>query len=103
MGVLTRAAKVFRTTSDIDGMVELLSSAPRLKHRVPVHFHAGTAEVETQVRLTSPSLDPVRPGERFALRLVLAEPMLLMPGDRFIIRRFSPVETIGGGVVVDNA
>jgi selenocysteine-specific elongation factor len=34
-------------------------------------------------------------------RIRLKEPVLVLPGDRFIIRRFSPVVTIGGGVVVD--
>ena len=41
------------------------------------------------------------PGERAYARLVLREPALLLPGDRFIVRMFSPVVTIGGGVVVD--
>jgi selenocysteine-specific elongation factor len=102
-GMTLAAPGVFRVTHHIDCMVELLSSTPPLKHRAPVHFHAGTAEVEAKVRLTSPSLDPAQPGGRYPLRLLLAEPILLVPGDRFIIRRFSPVETIGGGEVVDIA
>ena len=43
----------------------------------------------------------LRPGGTAYARLVLREPALLLPGDRFIIRMFSPVVTIGGGVVVD--
>ena len=43
----------------------------------------------------------LRPGSAAYARLVLREPALLLPGDRFIIRMFSPVVTIGGGVVVD--
>jgi len=41
----------------------------------------------------------LRPGETAYARLILREPALLLPGDRFIIRMFSPVVTIGGGVV----
>jgi selenocysteine-specific elongation factor len=43
----------------------------------------------------------LQPGQRCWARIVLREPALLLPGDRFIIRMFSPVVTIGGGVVVD--
>src|SRR4029079_10733499 len=71
-----------------------------LKHRAPVHFHAGTAEVEAEVRLLG-GVTILRPGQSTAARLVLREPTLLLPGDHFIIRMFSPVVTIGGGVVLD--
>jgi selenocysteine-specific elongation factor len=86
----------------IDCAFELLASAHPLKHRAPVHFHAGTAEVEAQARLLS-SLDPVKPGTRTHVRYVLRDPLLLLPGDRFIVRMFSPVVTIGGGVILDIA
>ena len=85
----------------IDCRFELLSGAQPLKHRAPIHFHAGTAETEAQVRLLE-SFDPVRPGSSARLRLRLKEPLLLLPGDRFIARMFSPVVTIGGGTVLDN-
>ena len=44
----------------------------------------------------------VGPGETAFAQLRLSEPALLLPGDRFIIRQFSPVITSGGGVVVEN-
>ena len=44
-----------------------------------------------------------RPGQTAWVQLRFAEPLLLLPGDRFILRQFSPVVTIGGGVVVDAA
>ncbi len=93
---------IFHSTQMIDCAFELLASAHPLKHRAPVHFHAGTAEVEAQARLLS-SLDPVKPGTRAHVRFVLRDPLLLLPGDRFIVRMFSPVVTIGGGVVLDIA
>ena len=47
--------------------------------------------------------EPIQPGTRRYVRIVLREPLLLLPGDRFIVRMFSPVVTIGGGVVLDIA
>lgn len=91
----------FHAIRRVDCRLTLLPSAKPLKHRAPVHFHSGTAEIEAEVRL--PSGTPVlRPGQTCYAQLVLREPALLWPGDRFIIRMFSPVVTIGGGVVVDN-
>src|SRR5208337_4184986 len=72
------------------------------KHRAPVHFHAGTAEVEAEARLLA-SLEPMKPGSRAHVRFLLQEPLLILPGDRFIVRMFSPVVTIGGGTVLDAA
>jgi selenocysteine-specific translation elongation factor len=92
----------FHVTSHIDCVFELLRSAKPLKHRAPVHFHAGTAEVEAEIRRLK-GTDPIAPGSREYVRLVLSEPLLLLPGDRFIVRMFSPVITIGGGVVLDIA
>src|SRR6185437_14643982 len=98
----------FSTTRQIDAAFYLLPSARPLKHRAPVHFHAGTAEVEAQARLLASvdknvSLDPMKPGTRAHVRFLLRDPLLLLPGDRFIVRMFSPVTTIGGGVVLDIA
>ena len=91
-----------RPTTAVDARYELLKSAPPMKHRAPVHFHAGTAEVEASVRLLEAG-ESLKPGATSALvRFLLKEPLLLVPGDRFIVRMFSPVVTIGGGVVVDN-
>jgi selenocysteine-specific elongation factor len=95
----------FTVTSQVDAVFELLPGAHPLKHRAPVHFHAGTAEVEAEARLISSKAptEPMRAGSRAHVRFVLREPLLLLPGDRFIVRRFSPVVTIGGGTVIDLA
>jgi len=89
----------FHAVRQIECRLELLPSAKPLKHRAPVHFHAGTAEIEAEVRLFGGAT--LRPGETAYARLILRKPALLLPGDRFIIRMFSPVVTIGGGVVID--
>ena len=88
-----------RTVSRLDCEVELLASAKPLKHRAPVHFHAWTAETEAEVRLLGDKT-VLEPGGRALARLELKEPVLMLPGDRFIIRQFSPVVTIGGGRVI---
>ena len=91
-GMALATPGLFHSTRAADVRLELLPSAVRLKHGAPVHFHAGTAETAAEVRLL---------GDRYA-RLLLRDPVLLWPGDRFIIRRISPVTTIGGGVVLDS-
>jgi selenocysteine-specific elongation factor len=92
---------LFRTSPAVECRFELLPSALPLKHRAPVHFHSGTAETEAEVRLLD-SLQPLQPGATARIRLLLKEPLPLMPGDRFIVRMFSPVVTIGGGVILEN-
>ena len=97
--VLSEPAR-FRAVDRVDCRLDLLRSAKPLKHRAPVHFHSGTAEIEAEVRLLDDA-QVLRPGSAAYVRLLLRQPALLLPGDRFIIRMFSPVITIGGGVVVD--
>ena len=101
-GMTLTPPDLFTPTRVIDCVFDLLHSAIPLKHRAPIHFHSGTAEVEGQVRMLR-GTDPLQPGTRGYLRVYLKEPLLLLPGDRFIARMFSPVVTIGGGVVLDNA
>jgi len=91
----------FQAVKQIDCRLHLLPSAKPLKHRAPVHFHSGTAEIEAEARLLEGTA-AMRPGSAAYVRLILRREALLLPGDGFIIRMFSPVVTIGGGVVVDS-
>jgi selenocysteine-specific elongation factor len=91
---------LFQAVRQVDCRLDLLPSAKPLKHRAPVHFHSGTAEIEAEVRLLG-GASVLAPGGSAYARLVLRDPVLLLPGDRFIVRMFSPVVTIGGGVVLD--
>ncbi len=99
-GMVLAPPGILRATQQVDAVFDLLEGAHPLKHRAPVHFHAGTAEVEAQARLLA-SLEPMKPGARAHVRFALRDPLLLLPGDRFIVRMFSPVVTIGGGIVID--
>jgi selenocysteine-specific elongation factor len=83
----------------IDVEVRLLQSAPALKHRASVHFHAFTSE--TMARVSLYSYEAMQPGTVRLMRIKLAEPIVLVPGDRFVLRQPSPAGTIGGGTVLD--
>ncbi|MGO9124714.1 MAG: selenocysteine-specific translation elongation factor [Terriglobales bacterium] len=91
----------FNATSRIDVQLSLLDSAKPLKDRARVHFHSYTSETIATVVLYSKK--QVAPGETALAQLRLTDSTLLLPGDRFIIRKFSPVITVGGGVVIENA
>ncbi|HUE43337.1 MAG TPA: selenocysteine-specific translation elongation factor [Candidatus Sulfotelmatobacter sp.] len=99
-GMSLAAPNRFRATKRIDVRLQLLrSAATPLKHRARVHFHANTSETIAEVHLHSTRELP--PCESALAHLRLSEEILLLPGDRFIVRQFSPVTTIGGGVVLD--
>jgi selenocysteine-specific elongation factor len=89
----------FRLTRRIDARLELLRSAPKLKQRSRVHFHTGALETVAEVFLYGRS--ELLPGDRALVQLRLQHDVLVLPGDRFIVRQFSPVTTIGGGTVLD--
>jgi selenocysteine-specific elongation factor len=92
----------FQTTRRVDVSLRLLASAARpLKDRGRVHFHAYSMEIVAEVGLRGQK--QLAPGKEAFARLKLPETVLLLPGDRFILRQFSPVVTIGGGVVLDAA
>ena len=101
-GMVLSLPGVFGSTRAADCWLDLLPHAKPLKNRAPVHFHSGSAEIEAEVRLLGGAAR-LEPGTRAPARIALRKPALLLPGDRFIIRMFSPVVTIGGGVIVDNA
>jgi selenocysteine-specific elongation factor len=98
-GMMLATAGTFRSTSRVDVQLSLLASAKPLKDGARVHFHAYTMETIAEVRLYGTK--QIRPGEEAWAQLRLAGPALLVPGDRFIVRQFSPVITIGGGIVLD--
>jgi selenocysteine-specific elongation factor len=89
----------FRATRRIDARLELLRSAPKMKQRNRVHFHAGTCE--TVAELVFYAQKELAPGQNAFAHLRLQDDVLVLPGDRFIVRQFSPVTTIGGGVILD--
>jgi len=89
----------FRKTRRMDVRLELLASARKLKQRSRVHFHAGTAETIAEVSFHGQK--ELEPGGSAFANLKLQDEVLVLPGDRFIVRQFSPVVTMGGGAVLD--
>jgi len=89
----------FTSTKIIDAIVELLPDAPLLKSKGLVHFHTGTAEITARIILYGQ--EALKAGQRCYCQFRLQEPVVALSGDRYIIRRFSPVVTIGGGDVLD--
>lgn len=92
---------LFRASSRIDVQLQLLESAPRsLKFRDPLHFHLGTGRSVARAVLLD--RDELKAGDQALLQLTLEQPLLVHRGDRFVIRSYSPMLTIGGGIVIDS-
>ncbi|MEE2754168.1 MAG: selenocysteine-specific translation elongation factor [Candidatus Latescibacterota bacterium] len=90
----------FHTTYMIDVRLIALADAPvPIKNRTRVHLHLGPREVLARVILLES--DELTPGESELAQLRLEEPGIAAKGDRFVIRRYSPVVTLGGGIVID--
>ena len=100
-GMMLAPPATFHSTLRTDASLSMLASSRPLKDRARVHLHAYTSETIATVVLSGKK--QVAPGESVFAQLRLADPLLLLPDDRFIIRQFSPVITIGGGVVLDAA
>lgn len=101
-GTLLTAAGTLQSTNKMDVQLTLLKSAKPLRDGAKLHLHSYAAETVAEIGLAAISKrKELCPGESALAQLRLAEPLLLLPGDRFIVRQFSPVTTIGGGVVLD--
>ncbi len=88
-------------TQRLDGRLHLLKSfGKELKNRTRIRLHVGTAEVICRIMLLD--RDVMKPGEAAQAQFLLESPAVALPGDRFVIRSFSPVLTIGGGVILDS-
>ncbi len=77
----------------------LAATGKKLKNRTLVRLHVGTSEIIARAVLLD--RDELAPGETAYAQLGLEEPAVVMTGDRFVIRSYSPVTTIGGGLLVD--
>lgn len=90
----------YKSSKRIDVTFRLLRDVVQpLRHNTLVKFFTGAAEILSRVRLLG--ADEVQPGQEGWLQLELEEPVVTIRGDHYILRRPSPGETLGGGVVVD--
>src|SRR5512136_1386016 len=94
-GDVVAPAREFRTTRAVDACLDYLPSAPgELRHRATLRLHSATYEVPAQVILLD--RDALKPGETAFVQLRLKAPVLLLPGDPFVLRAYSPQATVGG-------
>ncbi|MCA1796408.1 MAG: selenocysteine-specific translation elongation factor [Geobacteraceae bacterium] len=99
-GCVVATPGIFEQTSRIDARLTLLEDAPRpLKFRDPVHLYLGTSRVVGVVALLD--RDQLEAGESALVQVHLDKPLVAHREDRFIIRSYSPMHTIGGGSVID--
>lgn len=83
----------------LDAEISMLDGQPPLKHRSTVRMHAFTSDTMATVLLYE--ANPAALGAAMLVRLKLAKPLLLVQGDRFVLRQASPAVTIAGGRVLD--
>ena len=97
--VLAAAGSLYPTRM-VDVKLEVLKHTERvIKHGSRVHIYHGTRELLGKVAFMN--RDELRAGESCYAQLRLEEETVLRKGDHFVLRFYSPVETIGGGVVLD--
>ncbi len=95
--VLTKPG-LYRETQLVDVRLTLLPGANPVKNLLKVRFHQGTAEILARVALLD--RDRLEPGDSGYAQLRLDAPVFCLHGDAFIVRRFSPTITIGGGRIL---
>ncbi|NIA04772.1 MAG: selenocysteine-specific translation elongation factor [Proteobacteria bacterium] len=96
----TPGSLVSSTLLDTD-LHYLESNSKELKNRAQVRIHVGTREVIGRIVLMES--DVVQPGEEAFVQIILQEPVAVRPGDRYVVRSYSPITTIGGGSILNNA
>ena len=99
-GMVVTSPGIFAPSAAFDVHVQLLPSAPApVVRRKRIRFHIGTAEVMGYLVLLGQ--DELQPGEAAFAQVLLERPAFALPGDRFIIRQYSPMLTLGGGEILD--
>ena len=77
----------------------LKNNAKSLKNRTLTRLHTGTSEIIARVILIEK--DELAPGEKGFAQLILEKKDVVVTGDRFVLRSYSPITTIGGGLIID--
>ena len=98
-GMVLSTPGFLNQTFMLDAHFTLLTNASKsLKHRQRVRFHHGTNEILARVILFD--REELQPGESTYIQIRLEAPLVAMARDRFIIRSYSPIMTIGGGEIL---
>ncbi|MBI5853411.1 MAG: selenocysteine-specific translation elongation factor [Planctomycetes bacterium] len=97
-GVVAATPDVFVAGEHVDVELDVLQRTHGIAHRDPIRFHVGTAEVLGVISVLEG--ERLAAGARSVARVLLDEPVVAAPGDRFLLRAMNPPRTIGGGVVL---
>ena len=105
-GQVVATPGTLRSSHLADAWVDLLPSAKPLRHGARVRLHQGTTEVMARVSVIAPPPEDDSPpaiasGRGGFVRMRLERPAAITRGDRFVLRAYSPIVTIGGGIVLD--
>jgi selenocysteine-specific elongation factor len=91
----------YQPTRRVDARIRLLKDVSQpIKHATEVKVFVGASETMAALRLLG--TETLNPGEEGWIQLELRDPVVAVRGDRYILRRPSPGETLGGGVIVDH-
>jgi selenocysteine-specific elongation factor len=93
--------ETLKPSSRLDVYIEYLSNLNRkLKNRNLLRLHVGTSEIIGRIILLD--REEMEPGTTGYAQIVLESPIVAIAGDRFVVRSYSPVTTVGGGLIVDS-
>ena len=95
------APNTLRTSQVITARLDLLRDAKPLKEQTRIRFHHLADELLGTVRFVDSTEAMLQPGARAFVQVRLESPVVAVAGDRFVVRRYSPAFTIGGGVILD--
>ena len=101
-GMVAATPGYFTATEMLEVSLRALSSLPNaLTHRMPIRFLQGTMEAVGRLYLLD--CTTLEPGEEAVAQIRLEEPVVVAPGDRFVLRQTSPMITLGGGEILDRS
>ncbi|HSS44920.1 MAG TPA: selenocysteine-specific translation elongation factor [Thermoanaerobaculia bacterium] len=98
-GLMLATHGAFATSALLTARIELLSGARAVKSGDRLSFHHFSTQTRARLRLLD--AETLLPGRTARAQLRLEEAVAAAPADRFVLRRLSPVETVGGGIVLD--
>ena len=90
-----------RPSQVVTARLDLLRDAKPLREQTRIRFHHLSSELLGTIRFVDETKGELQPGDSAFVQIRLEAPVVAVAGDRFVIRRYSPAFTIGGGVILD--
>ncbi|MDF2677378.1 MAG: selB [Bacillota bacterium] len=99
-GCVIAPVNAMKNTTLLDVKINLLKNSRRIvENKSRLHLYTGTSEILCRIVLLDKN--ELSPGETCYAQLILEEEIAVRRGDKFIIRFYSPMETIGGGEIIE--